>query len=120
LAAETAEAAAAARLGAAGAQVLRLPPQPAPGFDLAAVLRALSARDITRLLVEGGSRIASAFVAADLADEIWLLRGREPVGAGGVAALDALPLDAITQSPAYRLRASDSFGPDTLTIYERA
>jgi diaminohydroxyphosphoribosylaminopyrimidine deaminase/5-amino-6-(5-phosphoribosylamino)uracil reductase len=119
-ASETAEAAAAARLGAAGAQLVRLPPRAVPGLDLVAVLHALSERNITRLLVEGGSRIASAFIAADLVDEIWLLRGPNSIGEGGIAALDALPLDAITQSPAYRVRASDTFDQDTLTIYERA
>ena len=67
-----------------------------------------------------GSRVASAFVAADLVDEIWLLRGQKPIGEGGIAALDALPLDAITQSPAYRVRASETLDDDILTIYERA
>jgi diaminohydroxyphosphoribosylaminopyrimidine deaminase/5-amino-6-(5-phosphoribosylamino)uracil reductase len=119
-AAETAEAAAATKLGAAGAQVLRLPPRPSPGLDPLAVLHALSERNITRLLVEGGSRIASSFVAADLVDEIWLFGGPKPVGEGGIAALDALPLDAITQSSAYRVRASENLDDDTLTIYERA
>jgi diaminohydroxyphosphoribosylaminopyrimidine deaminase/5-amino-6-(5-phosphoribosylamino)uracil reductase len=37
-----------------------------------------------------------------------------------VPALDALPLDAITRSPAYRVRASETLEKDTLTIYERA
>jgi diaminohydroxyphosphoribosylaminopyrimidine deaminase/5-amino-6-(5-phosphoribosylamino)uracil reductase len=120
MASETAEAATAARLGAAGAQVVRLPPRSLPGLDLLAVLHALSERNITRLMVEGGSRIASAFIAADLADEIWLFRGPNPIGEGGIAALDALPLDAITQSPAYRVRASEAVGDDNLTIYERA
>ena len=53
-----------------------------------------------RLLVEGGARVASSFVADGLADEVWLLRGPEPIGNDGIAALDALPLTAITQSPA--------------------
>jgi diaminohydroxyphosphoribosylaminopyrimidine deaminase/5-amino-6-(5-phosphoribosylamino)uracil reductase len=60
------------------------------------VLHALAAKGITRLLVEGGARVASSFVAADLVDEVWLLRGPDAVGADGVAALDALPLSAIT------------------------
>jgi diaminohydroxyphosphoribosylaminopyrimidine deaminase/5-amino-6-(5-phosphoribosylamino)uracil reductase len=71
-------------------------------------------------MVEGGSRVASAFIAADLADEIWLFRGPNSIGEGGIAALDALPLDAIAQSPAYRVRASETLDQDTLTIYERA
>jgi diaminohydroxyphosphoribosylaminopyrimidine deaminase/5-amino-6-(5-phosphoribosylamino)uracil reductase len=71
-------------------------------------------------MVEGGARVASSFVAAGLVDEIWLLRGPDNVGADGVAALGALPLSAITQSPAFRVRASETLGKDTLTIFERA
>jgi diaminohydroxyphosphoribosylaminopyrimidine deaminase / 5-amino-6-(5-phosphoribosylamino)uracil reductase len=115
-----AEAAAAMKLGAAGAQVIRLAAAtPPPGLDLPAVLRALSEKGITRLLVEGGARVASSFVAAGLVDEVRLLRGADPIGADGVAALEALPLMAITQSPDFRLRASESLEKDTLTIYER-
>ncbi len=116
-----AEAAAAMKLGAAGAQVIRVAAAiPPPGLDLPAVLRALSEKGITRLLVEGGARVASSFVAAGLVDEAWLLRGAEPVGADGVAALNALPLTSITQSPNFRVRASEGLQEDTLTIYERA
>ena len=118
---ETAEAAAAMKLGAAGAQVIRVASAPAkPGLDLGAVLHALSEKGISRLMVEGGARVASSFVAADLADEIWLLRGPATIGADGVPALDALPLAAITQSPVWRVHASETLGKDTLTIYERA
>jgi diaminohydroxyphosphoribosylaminopyrimidine deaminase/5-amino-6-(5-phosphoribosylamino)uracil reductase len=116
---ETAEAAAAMKLGAAGAQVIRVAATGAR-LDLKAVLRALADKGITRLMVEGGARVASAFVSAGLADEIWLLRGPETIGAGGVPALDAVPLAAITQSPAFKVRASEMLQNDTLTIYERA
>jgi diaminohydroxyphosphoribosylaminopyrimidine deaminase/5-amino-6-(5-phosphoribosylamino)uracil reductase len=116
---ETVEAAAAARLGAAGAQVIRVHARP-DGLDLSAVLHALSERGITRLMVEGGARVASSFVAAGLVDEIWLLRGPGTIGADGVSALGATPLGAITQSPAFRVRASEALGKDTLTIYERS
>jgi len=120
-AAETAEAAAAMKLGAAGGQVIRVATAAgSPGLDLPAVLAALSEKGITRLMVEGGARVASSFVAAGLVDEVWLLRGPGHVGADGVAALGALPLSSITQSPAYRVRASETLGKDTLTIYEHA
>jgi diaminohydroxyphosphoribosylaminopyrimidine deaminase/5-amino-6-(5-phosphoribosylamino)uracil reductase len=117
-----AEAPAATKLGAAGAQVIRVASTsaPPPGLDLTAVLHTLAGKGITRLLVEGGSRVASSLVAQDLVDEFWLLRGPEPIGDGGIVALDALPLTAITQSPGFRLRASESLQRDTLTIYERA
>ena len=115
------EAPAAVKLGAAGAQVIRVAATTNPaGLDLSAVLHALSEKGITRLMIEGGAKVASSFVAAGLVDEIWLLRGPDAVGADGVPALDALPLASITQSPAFRVRASESLNKDTLTVYERA
>jgi diaminohydroxyphosphoribosylaminopyrimidine deaminase/5-amino-6-(5-phosphoribosylamino)uracil reductase len=115
---DLAEASAAAKLGAAGAQVMRVATT-ATGLYLAAVLRALAEKGITRLLVEGGAKVASSFVQAGLADEVWLLRGGEAIGADGVAALEGLPLSAITQSRDFRVRASESLQRDTLTVYER-
>ena len=116
-----AEAPAAMKLGAAGAQVLRVAATAKPPrLDLTAVLHALCDKGITRLMVEGGSRVAASFMAAGLVDEIWLLRGPEAIGADGIPALDALPLSSITGSPAYRVRASESLDRDTLTVYERA
>lgn len=118
---DLAEAPAAAILGAAGAEVMRVAATANPvGLDLTAVLHALFERGITRLMVEGGARAASSFVAADLVDEIWLLRGAETIGPNGIPALDALPLASITGSPAYKVRASENVDKDTLTIYERA
>src|ERR1700724_2739493 len=115
------EAPAAMKLGAAGAQVIRVGATTRPpGLDLQAVLHALSGKGVTRLLVEGGARVASSFVAAGLVDEVWLLRGADAIGAGGVAALGTLPLTAITQSPVLKLRASESLQKDPHTIYERA
>src|SRR5450432_3795630 len=116
------EAPAAMKLGAAGAQVIRVATTtaPPPVLDLLGVLHALAEKGITRLLVEGGARVASSFVTAGLVDEVWLLRGPDAVGADGVAALDALPLTSITQSPTFERRAGETLQNDTLTIYERA
>jgi diaminohydroxyphosphoribosylaminopyrimidine deaminase/5-amino-6-(5-phosphoribosylamino)uracil reductase len=117
---EIAEAPAAMKLGAAGAHVMRVATTSTPlGLDLAAVLHALAEKGITRLLVEGGARVASSFVAAGLVDEAWLLRGPDSIGADGVPALEALPLTSITQSAGFKVRASESLQNDTLTIYER-
>lgn len=115
------EAPAAMKLGAAGAQVVRVPVTnaPPPGLDLKSVLNALAERGITRLMVEGGSRVASSFLSAGLVDEIWLLRGPAAIGMDGIPALDTQPLSVITQSPRWRARATEALDKDTLTIYER-
>src|ERR1700726_2275118 len=118
---DLAEAPAVMKLGAAGAQVIRVDTTtaPPPGLDLLAVLHALAEKGITRLLVEGGARVAASFVTAGLVDEVWLLRGPDPIGANGVPALEALPLSVLTESPAFKVRASETLQNDTLTVYER-
>ena len=115
---ELAEAPAAAKLGAAGAHVIHVRDADT-GLDLPDVLRTLSDKGITRLMVEGGAQVAASFVGAGLVDEIWLLRGPNEIGADGVAALGALPLGAIARSSSFRLRDSEKLENDTLTIYER-
>lgn len=118
---DVAEAPAAMALGAAGAQVLRVPAvtAPVPGLDLPAVLQCLAGKGITKLMVEGGAKIASSFVSAGLVDEVWLFQGPNAIGKDGVNALDALPLSAITGSPGFVVRGSELIESDTLTIYER-
>lgn len=118
---DLAEAPAAMKLGAAGAHVIRVPVTdgPPPGLDLKLVLSALAERGITRLMVEGGARVASSFLSAGLVDEVWLLRGPDAIGRDGIPALDTQPLSVITRSPRWRAHATEALGKDTLTIYER-
>lgn len=118
---EVAEAPAAVKLGAAGAHVIREPDLSAQetGLDLKAVLHTLAGKGITRLMVEGGSRVAASFVSSDLVDEVWLFRGAALIGEDGVPALEGLPLTALTQSPRFAARVSETLQQDTLTIYDR-
>ncbi|MEJ0076578.1 MAG: bifunctional diaminohydroxyphosphoribosylaminopyrimidine deaminase/5-amino-6-(5-phosphoribosylamino)uracil reductase RibD [Alphaproteobacteria bacterium] len=107
-----------AELTAAGVEVLR-----APGtdgrLDLMTVLRSLAARGITRVMVEAGPILAAAFLSADLVDEAALFRSPDPIGAGGIDALEGMPLTALTRSPHLRLVGSEKVGPDTLEMFER-
>ena len=116
------DAPAAMKLGAAGAQIVltATTKTPPPGLAIKEVLNALSGRGITRLMVEGGAKVASSFIASGFVDEVWLLRGPDMIGTDGIAALDAQPLTAITQSPRWTARATETLDKDTLTIYERA
>jgi diaminohydroxyphosphoribosylaminopyrimidine deaminase/5-amino-6-(5-phosphoribosylamino)uracil reductase len=109
----------AALLRASGAEIIQVAASER-GLDLSAVLKELAARGITRLMVEGGARVAASFVEADLVDEIWLYTGKTVIGADGVPALNGIPLTSLTQSPRFRQRASEGVGEDFLSVYERA
>jgi diaminohydroxyphosphoribosylaminopyrimidine deaminase/5-amino-6-(5-phosphoribosylamino)uracil reductase len=86
---------------------------------LAATLKLLAARGITRLMVEGGPTVAAAFLATDLVDEASLLRAPVTIGPDGIDALDGLPLTALTQSPCLRARGVEMLGPDSVETFER-
>jgi diaminohydroxyphosphoribosylaminopyrimidine deaminase/5-amino-6-(5-phosphoribosylamino)uracil reductase len=89
-------------------------------IDLAAALRLLAQRGITRIMVEAGPILAAAFVRADLVDEAALFRSATQIGREGIDALDALPLAALTASPCLRRVGTETLGPDTVELFERA
>jgi diaminohydroxyphosphoribosylaminopyrimidine deaminase/5-amino-6-(5-phosphoribosylamino)uracil reductase len=102
-------------LRALGMDVLRV--EPANGrLEVAAVLKLLAERGITRLLVEGGPTVAAAFLAADLVDEAMLLVSPKLVGADGIDAFNPsaeIALLRLTQGEA------EQIGPDRLEVYQR-
>jgi diaminohydroxyphosphoribosylaminopyrimidine deaminase / 5-amino-6-(5-phosphoribosylamino)uracil reductase len=83
---------AAAALGRAGAEVLRLPGRADGTIGLDAVLRALAARGVQSLLVEGGSQVIGAFLRARLVDGVaWFVAPR--LAGGGVPIVQGGRLD---------------------------
>jgi diaminohydroxyphosphoribosylaminopyrimidine deaminase / 5-amino-6-(5-phosphoribosylamino)uracil reductase len=88
-------------------------------LDLAAVLKLMGARGVTRLMAEGGPTLAAALLAGDLIDEAVLFQSSKVVGTDGVDALDGLPLTALTQSPRLKCVMSEPVGADTRLVFER-
>jgi len=89
-------------------------------LDLGATLKLLARRGITRLMVEAGPILATAFLRADLVDEAVIFRAPKPIGADGIDALDALPLSELTASPRLRSTGRETIGIDTVETFERA
>ena len=88
-------------------------------LDLGAVLKLLAGRGITRLMVEAGPTVATAFLRADLVDEATVIRSPSAIGADGIDALDGLPLSALTQSPRLKPVGNDALGTDRIETFER-
>lgn len=85
--------------------------------DLPAALRALRARGIRSLLVEGGASVASAFLDAELVDRLVIFQAPIVLGGGALAAFGAtVPRRAagVRRLPVLRRQ---EFGDDLMTIY---
>lgn len=71
-----------AALQARGAELLHLPGEDGKSVDLPALLRALAQRECNEIHLEAGARLAGAFLAADLVDELLLYQAPVLLGEG--------------------------------------
>jgi diaminohydroxyphosphoribosylaminopyrimidine deaminase/5-amino-6-(5-phosphoribosylamino)uracil reductase len=107
------------RLEDAGAQVEKVAQAREGGLDPEAVLSTLAKRGITRLLIEGGPRVAESFWNAELVDEVYVYRGTEPIGLTGLKALSTYGLAEIENSTRFKCEETRSLGNDSLSFYQR-
>jgi diaminohydroxyphosphoribosylaminopyrimidine deaminase/5-amino-6-(5-phosphoribosylamino)uracil reductase len=106
--------AAAAPLQAAGAEVVQM-----KTVTPAAVAHVLAERGITRLLVEAGTQVATAFYQSGLVDACYWYRAPVLLGAGAVMALQPSGSAPLAELPRWRLLRSETLGADRLEIYAR-
>lgn len=82
-------------------------------------LRALRAEGIQSLLVEGGARIASALLGAQLVDRLTLFYAPILLGPEGASPFAELSSPAIEEAGRWRRIRTEAFGPDTLVSLQR-
>ena len=105
-------------LAAAGVLIIRVPTidgRIAPP----SIVSALASRGVTRLMVEGGARIASAFLQADLVDDLWILTGDVELGEEGIPALVGPSLDNILEDPKFERVDAGYFEQDRYLCLQR-
>lgn len=74
---------------------------------------------VASLLVEGGARLASALLAAELVDRLYLFYAPLILGDGALNPF-AGPPAALENAHRWRHLRSAVFGPDTLLVLDRA
>lgn len=100
----------AARLAAAGVDVLVAPTLPA-GLE---VLRAVG---VGHLLVEGGAELASALLEAGLVHHLITFQAPVILGAGAIGAFAAMTGRDADVAPRYRVLERRAYGADLMTRY---
>lgn len=86
-------------------------------ISLSKTLEILAGKGITRLLVEAGNRLSSAFIDQELVDRIYWFRAPVVIGKMGLDALNGqdVPLSDLRR---YNLQEVQKIGEDVLEIYE--
>ena len=83
-------------------------------IDLEMVLKELGNRQITSLLVEGGSIVHGAFLSRNLIDQVSLFFGPLLLGGDGLSAVGDLKLDRLDQAKRLHRISSRQFDDDIL------
>jgi len=92
-----------------------------PGHDLSAALKGLRQDgNITSLLLEGGGRLADAFVGAGLVDRYYWIETPVSLGKGGVPAFPSNVAGHGAPPGRWVETERKSLGPDILHVMERA
>lgn len=92
----------------------------APGDDrpnMGEVLRALGARGVTRVLVEGGGRVTGALLAENLIDRIVWFRAGSIIGGDGTPVAAAFGVDHLAAAPRFLRLGVEPCGEDVVETY---
>ena len=104
-------------LASAGVTVIEIEGADEEGLDLAAALGALGGRGLTRLLVEGGSRLAAALLRARLVDRLFWFHAPKILGGDAVPAAAPFGISALAEMPLFERIAVETIGEDVLTTW---
>ena len=85
--------------------------------DIAAVLKTLGGRGLTRLLIEGGPAVHASFLGRNLVDMIHIYRAPLLIGAGGLPAIAATNPAELSKAARLQLVERLAFGPDILESF---
>ena len=100
-----------AALQATGVTCLPVATGPA-GIDLAALLKALAARQINEVQVEAGARLCGALLTAGLVDELLLYQAPVLLGDGGPGPFALGPLESMAQRTHLKVLETTHIGDD--------
>jgi diaminohydroxyphosphoribosylaminopyrimidine deaminase/5-amino-6-(5-phosphoribosylamino)uracil reductase len=89
------------------------------GINLIDGLKTLAMAGLTRVLVEGGGRVAASFVRAGLVDRIAWLHAPAVLGGDGLPSLQHLGIEDLSVMPRFVRHRITPLGPDVLTELRR-
>jgi diaminohydroxyphosphoribosylaminopyrimidine deaminase/5-amino-6-(5-phosphoribosylamino)uracil reductase len=102
-----------------GAELIEVPFSEDAEMDLAALLARLGERGLTRVLCEGGGRLAAALIEADLVDEIVCYTAGVVLGDAAIPVVGGLEVEALQLAPRFRLLDVAQIGPDLRSRWRR-
>ncbi len=106
-------------LSRAGVDVRLVPVGTDGRVDIATACRDLGEAGLTRVLVEGGGKLAASLLAAGLVDRIVAFRGGVVIGGDGLPSVASMRIAELGSAPRFERVSSRVVGDDTLETWAR-
>jgi diaminohydroxyphosphoribosylaminopyrimidine deaminase/5-amino-6-(5-phosphoribosylamino)uracil reductase len=106
-----------AALKACGVDVVKVAKDARGRPDIAAVLKDLGGRGLSRLLVEGGATVHAAFLDRGFADRLEVFTAPLALGAAGQGAIEALAVLGLDEASRFSRVDMRRLGPDLLESF---
>lgn len=103
-----------------GAVLIEVEPGENGLMDMRSALERIAARGITRVLVEGGARLAASLIRGRLVDRIEWFQAAKLIGGDGYPAISGLGIKHVDGAPSFVLRETMRAGPDLVSSYVRS
>jgi len=87
------------------------------GISIKDVMQNLSDKGITRLLCEGGGKLAASLIRSELVDEIVTFHGGLTIGADGLPSIGNLGVCSLNEAKRWQLVRTQSFGTEVLNMW---
>lgn len=102
-----------------GLEIIEVAEGPDNNIDLGQALGKLAERGITRILVEGGSRVLAALLRGGLVDRVLWFRAPRLIGGDGIPAAAPLGVNRLDETPLFERTGVMEAGGDILETYVR-
>lgn len=102
-----------------GVTLLRIEPKDGDSLKPLDIAHALAEKGLTRILIEGGGRIAASFLTADLVDRMAWFHGPLILGGDAIPATAAMEQDFLARAPRFHRTEVTGLGDDVLELLQR-
>ncbi len=102
-----------------GVEVIEVLPSISGHPDPASIAKSLGELGLTRVLIEGGGKLAGAFMSAGLIDRLAWFHAPKLIGGDGVPSVAAYGVESLSDSASFHRTGITRCGEDVLETYER-
>ena len=102
-----------------GVELIEAPMSDSAEMDLAAAFQELGKRGLTRVLVEGGAKLAGALCEADLVDRLAWFHAPLLLGGDALPSVEAFGVSTLGGAPRFKRRSIEAIDTDVLETLAR-